>query len=87
MKDLNVYSTDFMTLLQGLTEGELKTLDNIVSNEMKRRKEKARIELIENFRDAFMAIRKEGIEISINDGSYSVGNEICITNFDDFNFY
>lgn len=87
MKDLNIHSTDFMTLLQGLTEGELKTLDNIVSNEMKRRKEKARVELVENFRDAFMAIRKEGIEVFINDGCCSVGNEIYITNFDDFDFY
>lgn len=87
MKDLDFYSTDFITLLQGLTEDELKTLDNIISNEQKRRKEKVRIELIENFRDAFMAIRKEGIDVCVNDSCCSIGNDIYVNNFDDFNFY
>lgn len=87
MKDLNIHSTDFMTLLQGLTEGELKTLDNIVSNEMKRRKEKARVELVENFRDAFMAIRKAGIEVAVSDSCCSIADETYINNFDDFIFY
>ncbi len=84
MKDLNICPADF---IEGLTDEELKTLDNIVSYEKKRREEKIRIKLIENFRNAFMEIRKEGIEISINDGNYSIGDDIYITNFDDFNFY
>ena len=86
MKDLNIYSTNFITFLQGLTEDELKTLDNTISNEKKRREEKTRIELIENFRNAFMAILREGIGISINGGCI-IADETYITNFDDFNFY
>lgn len=78
---------DFNSYLQNLTEEELKTLDNFISSEKKRREEKTRLELIGNFRKAFTEIRKAGIEISISDSCCSIVDEIYISNFDDFNFY
>lgn len=84
MKDLNICPADF---IEGLTDEELKTLDNIVSYEKKRREEKIRIKLIENFRDAFMEIRKAGIEVAVSDSCCSIADETYINNFDDFIFY
>ena len=85
MATLDFYSNDFVNNLQKLTDDELNTLNNYVSHEKTRRAEQARIELINNFRNAFLAIHKAGIEIAID--NYNYDEEFTITRFDDFNFY